>query len=161
MPGSNLPRNCDDAHTRMLSLRQCCHSDSDVPGKWNVPLEPSMRHLREVMLTPSKDTSLEGQVLKAGVKKNRAGGRVIFSPQICAVNLEPLVNRERCTCGTKIARGDNAHRQKKMNNPCCDSSRICDLQQIAFVSSHKIASLLNLKQQQQIATDDITTNRYL
>ena len=69
---------------------------------------------------------------------------MIFSPQICAVNLEPLVSRERCTCGTKMAHGDNAHRQKKIDNPCCDSSRICDLQQIAFVSSHKFSPLLRI-----------------
>ena len=59
-------------------------------------------------------------------KTKRAGGRVIFSPQVCAGTCEPLVSQERCTCGTKwrmeTLRTDRQH--------CCNSARICDLQQM-------------------------------
>ena len=58
---------------------------------------------------------------------------LIFSPQVCAGTCEPPVSQERCTCGTKwrveTLRTDKQH--------CCDSARICDLQQTSLSPTKK------------------------
>ena len=92
-----------------------------------------------------KDRSLR-VTCQAGTKK-KGGGRVIFSPQVCAGRMSHL-RAERCTCGTKrrekILRTDRQMSRQLCGQPCCDSSRICDLQQIAFVSPHKLSPLLRI-----------------
>ena len=128
---------------RMLSLRQCCHSDSDVPGKWNVPPNRQCNTSdRWAKRGQSKDSSLR-VTCQAGTKKNRAGGRVIFSPQVCAGEHGATCEPKTCTCGTKWQMETLRTNRRKCTS-LLHSSRICDLQQIAFVSSHKFSPPLRI-----------------
>ena len=82
----------------------------------------------------SKDSFLR-VTRQAGIKK-KGGGCVFFTPQVCAARRSHLWAK-RCTCGTKWReerlRTDRQMCAQLYGQHCCDSSRICDLQQMCHL----------------------------